>query len=831
MRAPVPPLLRQTGAIRVGWALRAHAVIRTKCAAAWAISFAVFSSGLSAQAADLFPLRDVRLGPSPFLEAQTTDLHYLLALDPDRLLAPFLREAGLQPKQPSYGNWESSGLDGHMGGHYLSALALMAASTDDPEVVKRLNYFVAELKRAQQAGNDGEMRGYLGGIPGGRAAWNEIAAGKLRADNFSVNGKWVPWYNLHKLYAGLRDAYLYTGNEDAKEMLVALSDWALRLSSHLSDAQMQTMLKSEHGGMNEVLADVYRMTGERKYLDLALKFSHRQVLQPLEKGEDRLSGLHANTQIPKVIGFQRIGEVSDDPAVRKDMQQAAAFFWQTVVEHRTVAIGGNSVKEHFHDDKDFGPMIDEVEGPETCNTYNMLKLTETLFLAGPQGRYADYYERALYNHILASQRPQSGGFVYFTPMRPNHYRIYSQPDQGMWCCVGSGIESHAKYGEFIYARERTRGQAQEQDALLVNLFIPSTLTWREKGVRITQDNSFPDRAGTRITVDGDARFTMKIRYPAWVAAGKLGVRVNGRAVKINAAPGSYLAIDRTWKKGDRVDVSLPMTTRLERMPDKSNYYAVLHGPIVLAAKTNPFPTEHLNFLADDTRMGHIPQGEVCPLEAAPTFVADSTDFIRRFKPVPGKPLTFTAPAGVVQGGGVGASTEFIPFFRLHDARYTVYWPQSTPGEYARLRAENAAKEAERLALDARTVDGVAPGEQQPEADHGFQGEGAEAGVDKGRHWRRAGKWFSYRLNDPRREARTLRLTFARADGGRRVEVVVNGQRLGEVVLAKDAAQDFPTHDIALPASLALDTAGRLEVRFVAQEGKGTPNLYGVRLLR
>jgi len=808
MRAPADTVL--SAASRVGWAPRAHAAIRAACIVALAI-------GTSAQAADLFLLRDVRLGPSPFLDAQTTDLNYLMAMEPDRLLAPFLREAGLQPKQPSYGNWESSGLDGHMGGHYLSALALMFASTGDPEVKRRLDYFIAELKRAQDANKD-EMRGYLGGIPGGRVAWRDVAEGRLKADSFSVNGKWVPWYNLHKVYAGLRDAWRYAGNEDARAMLIALSDWALRLTSHLNDAQMQTMLKSEHGGMNEVLADVYQMTGERKYLDLALKFSHQSVLQPLEKGEDKLTGLHANTQIPKVIGFQRIGELSGD----KQMSQAAEFFWQTVVEHRTVAIGGNSVKEHFHDDKDFSPMIEEVEGPETCNTYNMLKLSEALFQAKPEVRYADYYERALYNHILASERPGSGGFVYFTPMRPNHYRVYSQVDQAMWCCVGSGIESHAKYGEFIYAHDK--------DALFVNLFIPSTLQWREKGVKLTQTNRFPDQAGTRITVDGDARFTMKIRYPAWVAAGKLAVHVNGRPVRVSALPGSYLSIERAWKKGDRVDLSLPMTTRLEQMPDKSKFYAVLHGPIVLAAKTNPFPSEHLNFFADDSRMGHIAKGQVCPLEAAPTFVSDSTDFIKRFKKVEGKPLTFTAPAGLVQGGA-GLSTEFIPFFRLHDARYAVYFPQSTPGDYARLRAENAAKEAERLALDARTIDQVAPGEQQPEADHFFKGEGVEAGVTKGQHWRRASQWFSYQLSDPKGEAKVLRLTFARADGGQRFDVEVNGQRVAEIELAKDVAQDFYTRDIALPAELPRGANARLDVKFLARQGSTAGGLYGLRLLR
>jgi hypothetical protein len=410
-------------------------------------------------------------------------------------------------------------------------------------------------------------------------------------------------------------------------------------------------------------------------------------------------------------------------------------------------------------------------------------------------------------------------------MRPNHYRVYSQVDQGMWCCVGSGIESHAKYAEFIYAHDK--------DALFVNLFIPSSLNWREQGVRITQTNRFPDQAGTRITVDevGDkARFTMKIRYPAWVAAGELAVRVNGRMLKIDAQPGSYISIARAWKKGDRIDLSLPMRTRLEQMPDKSSYYAVLHGPIVLAAKTNPFAGEKLNFLADDSRMGHIAAGQVCPLESAPTFVADSRAFLKSLKQVEGQPLTFTAPAEVLRGGA-GESTEFMPFFRLHDSRYALYFRQSTPGDYARMRADTAAREAERLALDARTIDQVAPGEQQPESDHFFKGEGADAGVNAGRHWRHATKWFSYQLNDPKREAKVLRLTFARVDGGRRFDIVVNGQRIAEVELATDEAQEFYTRDYALPTALVQNPNGKLEVKFVAKAGSVAGGLYGLRLLR
>ncbi|WP_371866885.1 beta-L-arabinofuranosidase domain-containing protein [Duganella fentianensis] len=767
----------------------------------------------------LFPLADVRLGASPFLDAQRTDLRYILEMEPDRLLAPFLREAGLPPKQASYGNWESSGLDGHLGGHYLSALALMYASTGDAEVLRRMNYFVAELKRCQQQNGNG----YIGGIPDGSAAWQAIARGELHADNFSVNGKWVPWYNLHKLYAGLRDAYQYGGNADARDMLVAMADWALVLTSHLSEEQMQAMLRSEHGGMNEVLADVAQMTGQRKYLDLAIRFSQPGLMQPLAQGQDQLTGMHANTQIPKVIGYQRIGSMTG----RAEWQQAAQFFWQTVHDHRTVAIGGNSVKEHFHDVQGFSPMINEVEGPETCNTYNMLKLTALLFQRDSRASYADYYERALYNHILSSQRPDTGGFVYFTPMRPNHYRVYSQVDKGMWCCVGSGIESHAKYGEFIYAH---RG-----DELYVNLFIPSTLNWRERGISVTQYGRFPEEDRSMLRIAGNASFTLKIRYPAWVAAGAMKVRVNGQLVKVQTGSDHYLSLRRQWRDGDQVEVQLPMTTRLEQMPDQSNYYALLHGPVVLAAKTRPFGDEKLNFLADESRMGHVAQGPVCPLEASPMLVSDSKDFLQRLRPVPGQPLTFSA-TGLVQqpgqGQGSGArdsSVTFIPFYRLHDSRYVIYWPYSTPANLDALRQKTAQSEAARLALDARTIDQVAPGEQQPESDHGFRGEGADAGLNQGRHWRHASGWFSYQLNDVKREARVLRLTYARGDAGRRFDIRINGHLLAEVTLTASAAEEFYTVDYALPADLLND--GKWEVRFEARAGSMAGGLYGLRLLR
>ena len=253
-------------------------------------------------------------------------------------------------------------------------------------------------------------------------------------------------------------------------MLVALADWCDALVAKLSDEQMQEMLGAEHGGMNEVLADVYALTGDRKYLALAQRFSHRALLEPLRGTRTRSPACTPTRRSRRSIGYERIAELGGDAGGR----EAAAFFWDTVVHRRTVAFGGNSVREHFNPPDDFASMIESREGPETCNTYNMLRLTEQLFRGKPPAEYADYYERALFNHILSTQHPEHGGYVYFTPIRPRHYRVYSQPNECFWCCVGTGMENHGKYGRFIYAH---RG-----DELFVNLFIASELKWPERGM-------------------------------------------------------------------------------------------------------------------------------------------------------------------------------------------------------------------------------------------------------------------------------------------------------------------------------------------------------------
>lgn len=761
-----------------------------------------------------FHLSSVRLLDSPFKVAEQKDLEYILALDPDKLLAPYLREAGLEPKDKSYGNWENTGLDGHIGGHYLTALSLMFASTGDKEVGERLDYMLQELKRCQ----DKNGNGYIGGVPGSKPMWNDIAQGKIDAGSFSLNGKWVPWYNIHKLYAGLRDAYLYTHNELAKEMLIDLSDWALVLVKDLTDAQIQQMLHAEYGGMNEIFADVAAITGEDKYLELAKKFSHHRILNPLLQEQDQLTGLHANTQIPKVIGYKRIADLEGN----KEWDDASRFFWETVVQNRTVAIGGNSVREHFHPSNDFSGMITDREGPETCNTYNMLKLSMMLYLSSGSLDYLDFYERGLYNHILSTQHPEKGGFVYFTPMRPRHYRVYSQPETSFWCCVGSGIENHAKYGELIYAHT--------ENDLLVNLFIPSTLEWKEKGVSLVQETAFPDNSITNIKVNPKkpSRFSLKVRYPSWVEKGALKVMVNGKEQKVSANPGEYVSIERKWKAGDEVTVVLPMETALEQMPDKSPYFAVLHGPIVLAAKTDTTDLEGL--FADDSRMGHIAHGPLYPMEDAPMFVGEQDEILAQIKPVQGKAMTFEAP-GLIRPNNY-SNLQLIPFFRLHDARYVLYWQHATIDELEAIQEENRRLEKERMALESLTIDKVAPGEQQPESDHFFKGENTESGTYKDRHWRHARGWFSYDLNNKDKEPASLQVTYNGQDSGRNFDILINEERIATVKLDGSQGDKFYAVNYAIPMELvnkAVD--GKLVVKFEAHPGSIAGGVFDVRLVR
>lgn len=750
-----------------------------------------------------FEIKDVLLSESAFKKAQDMDIRYLLSLDPDRLLAPYMKEAGLEPKAENYTNWENTGLDGHVGGHYLSALSYMYASTGNQEIKERLDYYISELKRCVDA------EGYLSGVPHGRQIWKEISEGNIRAASFGLNDRWVPLYNIHKIYAGLRDAYLITGNKDALKMFLDLTEWMYNLTEGLTEEQLQDMLRSEQGGLNEVFADAAALSGDSRYLDLAKRFSHKYLLDFLIAKEDRLTGMHANTQIPKVIGYKRIADIEGN----QTWNDAASFFWETVVEKRSISIGGNSVYEHFHPSEDFSSMLTSEQGPETCNTYNMLRLSKMLYTTSSDTKYMDYYERALFNHILSTINPIQGGFVYFTPMRPGHYRVYSQPQTSFWCCVGSGIENHARYGEMIYSHRADK-------ELIVNLFIPSTLKWGK--TVIEQINNFPAEEGTTLLINPKkaSEFTVSIRVPEWTSGDRMNPRVNGEAVEGVIEEG-FLKIDRKWTKGDRLTVDLPMSLRAVQLPDMSENYSFMYGPMVLAASLGK--EDQLGMYADDSRGGHIAAGKKLPLNEMPLIVGEKEDMLSHISKVEGRPLTFRmtglAPLKYKE-------LTLVPFSSLHECRYMVYWPLVSEDEWKARLAKQEMDEKARIALEMFTADKVTCGEQQPESDHFANVANSVNGDNDGRHWRRTRNegWFSYVMNPKGKTIQHIRIV-CQGQEGNEATVLVNGVEAGNFRTMTPGNEEM--HLVPVPAEQ--QNADLMTITIKGIEGKSTPMIYEVRL--
>lgn len=758
-----------------------------------------------------FPLNKVHLSESVFSKAMQTDEKYILSMDADRLLAPYLKEAGLKPKKENYPNWENTGLDGHIGGHYISALALMYDSTGDTKVKQRLDYMINELERCQNLSENG----YLSGVPNGKKIWKEIADGNIRAATFGLNDRWVPLYNIHKIYSGLRDAYWYADSEKAKKMLIKLTDWMADEVSGLSDEQIQDMLRSEHGGLNEVFADVYDITKNPKYLKLAHRFSHLAILNPLLNGEDKLTGIHANTQIPKVIGFKRIADLENN----KEWSNAADFFWTNVTQKRSAIIGGNSVSEHFNPINDFSGMIKSIEGPETCNTYNMLKLSKELYATNPKSSYVDYYERALYNHILSTQNPDKGGFVYFTPMRPGHYRVYSQPETSFWCCVGSGMENHAKYGEMMYA--------YSDDDLYVNLFIPSILKWSEKKLVLRQENNFPENPSTKLVFDvaPKSNINLKLRAPEWANASEITISINGKNINVTVDTEGYLTIKRKWKKDDVIEMKMPMHLSAEQLPDHSDYFAFKYGPIVLAAKYGKENQDGL--FADDSRGGHIAHGPQIPLNEIPTILRSSDSVLSHLETVNGKGLTFRLK-GLYPQNKFSNGLELVPFYKIQEERYIIYFPLANQDKIEMIQKQKAKEEDEIRKLDNITTDKIQLGEQQPESDHFIDSKDSNTGYMEDRHFREAKGWFSYQMKNKDKNAKYLYLIYFDANSNRTLNAEING--------VKVISKNFEGKTGGSPQSLLIpipESESRkeiLNVKFNTDEKSLTPKIIEVRLL-
>ena len=597
-----------------------------------------------------FGLDRVRLGTGPFLKAQQLDAAYLLELEPDRMLANFRQNAGLPPKAPVYGGWESVEpwiwirCHGHTLGHYLGAAACMYQSTGDERFAQRVDYLVAELAECQA-----KTGGWLTAFPDGVAPLLDSLAGN------KFDG--VPWYTTHKVMAGLRDAHLHRGSKPALEVWVKFADWVVDAAKDVPDDRFEKMLDREHGGMNEVFADLFAITRDRRHFWMAMKFSHKALLDPLSSRIDKLDGLHANTQIPKVIGFARIHETGGD-VLGGQHDRAARFFWDTVVKQRSFATGGHGDGEHFFPKSTFVEHLPSAKTMETCCTHNMLRLTRSLYSQDPRAEYFDYFERALYNGILASQDPETGMNTYFQATRPGYVRLYHTPFDSFWCCTGSGIENHARYGESIYAHD--------DDSLTVNLFIPSTLEWRERGLTITQTGNFPDEETMTLRFDCKKRQKLKIRirHPHW--CGEMATIWNGKVIAMSEKPGAYFELpgDRI-QPGDTVSIRLPMTVRAEPLPNAPSHAALLYGPLVLAGRLG---TQGLSpgsqLIVNERESGSMLNAEIAiphwpwPISALPGALTRDQ----------GPELYFTA-----RGFEGVESVKFAPYFRLTHERYNLYW--------------------------------------------------------------------------------------------------------------------------------------------------------------
>jgi len=748
-----------------------------------------------------FAPQDVRLLDGPFKTAQDLDGAYLLSLDPDRLLHNFRVNAGLPSSAEPLGNWENPGseLRGHMTGHCLSACALMYASTGDARFKARADLLACELAKCQAAHG---KSGYLSAFP------------ETFFDRLELDGKvWAPYYTLHKIFAGLLDAHALCGNTQALDCAAKLGDWVVARIARLSDDELQKALDTEHGGINESLAELYARTGKEAYLQAAKRLCHKKVFEPLAAREDKLPGQHANTQFPKIIGAARLYELTGDARDR----EIAEFFWDRVVNHHSYVTGGNS------DHEGFGPpdTLSERVSPftaESCNTYNMLKLSHRLFAWDASAARADFCERALYNHILASQDPRTGRMAYHIPVYGGWFMPYDTPNVSCWCCTGTGFESHARTGEGIYWRDA--------EGLFVNLFIPSELTWREKNATLRLETHYPEEERVRLNVrcEKPLAFALRVRCPAWASRG-MTLSVNGDRVAWDAKPGSFASLTREWKDGDRVEWTIPMRLRLEAMPDNPSRAAICYGPVVLAGALGtekmepprPYAVQQSDFFEKEV-----------PPRPMPVLLAAGRPVEEWVEPVPGQPLTFRT-----KGVGQPADLTLVAFYKLPPQRYSLYWDLLTPQQWKTQQEVATQREQRKRALAERTLDAVATGNDQSEKDHRFKGEKTGMGTFAGRAYRDAssGGWFSYTLKAPGDQPAKLLCTFWGSDGGARTfDILVNGATIATVKLNNDHPCEFFDAEYALPQEkLAADAP--LVVTFRAQVGQMAGGVFDVRLVR
>jgi DUF1680 family protein len=588
-----------------------------------------------------FNLAQVRLLPGPMLDALEVNRRHLMAQDPDRLLHTFRITAGLPTSAAPLGGWEApdNELRGHYTGHYLSACALMAAQTGDEAVKARGIQVAHELAKCQQALGSG----YLSAFP--EELFDRLRAGK---------SAWAPFYTIHKIMAGLLDTHTLSGDQQSLDVLKRMARWTAGWVGPLGDEHMARVLEREYGGMNELLYNLSATTGDAQWQEIAHRFDHERVFAPLAMGRDELKGLHVNTTIPKIIGAARRYELTGDARYRS----IAEYFWHTVTERRAYCTGGTSNDENWNTDP--GKLAGELGAytTESCCAYNMMKLTRHVFAWTADPRAADYYERAMLNGIIGVQNPTDGDKLYYTPLASGYWKLWGTPVHDYWCCTGSMAEAFSKLGDSIYFHD--------EDGIWVNQFVASELKWAEKGVQLTQQTRFPDEDTTRFVVHTQrpTRLALRLRVPYWTGPGAQA-RLNGRALEAFAGPSNYLILDRTWKDGDRVELTLPMQLHVHAMPDDASLQAIMYGPLVLAGKLGKEGLTPDIIRAEPTKPRTVPEFKGKPI-AAPAFTVASDD--------PGSFVkAATGAVNEFRTQGQPTDVTLVPLNRVVDERYAVYW--------------------------------------------------------------------------------------------------------------------------------------------------------------
>lgn len=747
-----------------------------------------------------FPLKNVRLLDGPFKRAVERNTLYLRDLNPDRLLHTFRLTAGLPSSAEPLGGWEEPKVElrGHFTGHFLTACALTYAATGDEPLRRKADAFVAELAKCQKALG---QSGYLSAFP--EEFIDRVIEGRR---------VWAPWYTLHKIMAGMLDMYVHCGNRQALDVLTRMAAWTKARMDALDDEAMQRMLRVEHGGMTEVLANLYSVSGNPDHLSLAKRFDHKAFLDPLAAGRDELKGLHVNTQVPKVIGAAREFELTGEEYYR----DAATYFWDEVVNHRSYVTGGTSNYEAWRTNPDVLAAEVSNASHETCVTYNMLRLTRQLFTWSADPKLADYYERALLNGILSTQDPATGMVMYYVPMESGWYKTFCTPNDSFWCCTGTGVENHAKYGDSIYFHN--------ENELFVNLFIASELDWPEKGLMVRQETGFPEEAATALhfACRDSLGLEVNIRVPDWATRG-IEVKINDVPQEVSARPGSFHAFARTWKNGDRLTVEIPMSLRLWRMPDDPHSAAILYGPLVLAGE---LPAEELT----EERVYGPYHADGKPA-SIPDLVPPADSLEDWIKPLEGRPLAFRTV-----GAGRPEDVMLVPFHTLFGKRYSLYWSFYSDAEWAEVEAKRRAREAEEKARRAdiarRLVDRVAVGDPDSEGVHNLQGEKTSTGELRGESWRHAvnGGWFSYDLRVLPGQPMVLLCTYWGSDVGRTFDIFVDDTKVATQTVNVNFPGDFFDVETKIPPELVRDKE-KVRVRFQAPAGGTAGGVFGLVMLR